>query len=49
LANGKVLGGFAINPVASAGPNGGMTFATIGGPGSGESGIYYFGPPATVD
>ena len=45
LANGKVLPGFAINPVASAGLNGGMTFATMAEPGTGENGIYYFGPP----
>jgi hypothetical protein len=49
LANGKVLPGFAINPVASAGSNGGLTFATMAEPGAGENGIYYFGPPATAD
>ena len=49
LANGKVLQGFAINPVASAGSNGGMTFATMAEPGAGENSIYYFGPPATAN
>jgi hypothetical protein len=49
LANGKVLQGFAINPVASAGSNGGMTFATMAEPGTGGNGIYYFGPPATAN
>lgn len=49
LAGGKVLPGFAINPVASAGSNGGLTFATMAEPGAGDNGIYYFGPPATAD
>lgn len=49
LADGKVLPGFAINPVASAGLNGGLTFATMAEPGTGENGIYYFGPPADVN
>jgi hypothetical protein len=49
LANGKILPGFAINPVVSTGSNGGMTFATMAEPGTGENGIYYFGPPATAD
>jgi len=49
LANGKVLTGFAINPVASAGSNGGLTFATMAEPGAGENGIYYFGPPVAPD
>jgi hypothetical protein len=40
---------FAINPVVSTGSNGGMTFATMAEPGTGENGIYYFGPPATAD
>jgi hypothetical protein len=49
LANGKILPSFAINPVASTGSNGGMTFATMAEPGTGENGIFYFGPPATAD
>ncbi|MGO9326802.1 MAG: choice-of-anchor tandem repeat NxxGxxAF-containing protein [Steroidobacteraceae bacterium] len=49
LPNGKVLPSFAINPVASAGSNGGLTFATMAEPGAGENGIYYFGPPANTD
>jgi hypothetical protein len=49
LTNGKVLQGFAINPVASAGSNGGMTFATMAEPGAGENSIYYFGPPAAAN
>jgi len=49
LPNGKVLPSFAINPVASAGSNGGLTFATMAEPGAGENGIYYFGLPANTD
>jgi hypothetical protein len=49
LADGKVLPGFALNPVTSAGPNGGMTFATMAEPGTGQNGIYYFGPPSAAD
>jgi hypothetical protein len=44
LANGKVLQAFALNPVASAASNGGLTFATMAELGGGESSIYYFGP-----
>jgi len=44
LANGKVLQAFALNPVASAASNGGLTFATMADLGGGESSIYYFGP-----
>jgi hypothetical protein len=44
LANGKVLQAFALNPVASAASNGGLTFATVTELGGGESSIYYFGP-----
>ena len=49
LANGKILPAFALNPVASAGSNGGLTFATMAEPGVGENGIYYFGPPPIAD
>jgi hypothetical protein len=44
LSNGKILAGFALNPVTSTGSNGGLTFATLAEPGTGENGIYYFGP-----
>jgi hypothetical protein len=44
LANGKVLQAFALNPVASAASNGGLTFATLADLGGGENSIYYFGP-----
>jgi hypothetical protein len=44
LANGKVLQAFALNPVASAASNGGLTFATMAELGAGENSIYYFGP-----
>jgi hypothetical protein len=46
LAKGKVLPAFALNPVASAGANGALTFATMADPEGGDNGIYYFGPPA---
>jgi len=49
LPDGKILAGFALNPVATAGPNGGMTFATVAEPEVGQTGIYYFGPPPTSD
>jgi hypothetical protein len=39
------LPAFALNPVASAGPNGAVTFATMSAPENGQTGIYYFGPP----
>jgi hypothetical protein len=45
LANGKVLQAFALNPVASAASNGGLTFATLSElGGGGENSIFYFGP-----
>jgi hypothetical protein len=47
LADGKVLPAFAMNPVASAGSDGALTFATMAEPGTGENGIYYFGPAST--
>ncbi len=46
LPDGGVLPPFAINAVTSAGINGGVSFATMGGTEpSGGSRIYYFGPP----
>jgi hypothetical protein len=45
LPDGTRLSAFALNPVASAGPNGGVTFATMSAPDSGQTGIYYVGPP----
>jgi hypothetical protein len=44
LANGKVLQAFALNPVATAASNGGLTFATLAELGGGDNSIYYFGP-----
>jgi hypothetical protein len=44
LDHGRALAGFALNPVASAGPDGAVTFATVAEPGAGQSGIYCFGP-----
>ena len=44
LTNGRILQAFALNPVASAASNGGLTFATAAELGGGESSIYYFGP-----
>ena len=49
LPGGRVLTSFALNPVTMIGPNGGVTFATMGGSDVGESAIYYFGPPPTPD
>ena len=46
LAEGGVLAPFAIHSVTSVGPNGGVTFATMGDPDRGGSRIYYFGPSA---
>jgi hypothetical protein len=44
LTDGRILQAFALNPVASAASNGGLTFATVAELGGGESSIYYFGP-----
>jgi hypothetical protein len=46
LPDGEMLPPFALNPVTSAGTNGGVSFATMGNsePGGGSR-IYYFGPP----
>jgi hypothetical protein len=43
------LPAFALNPVASAGPNGAVTFATMAAPEGGQTGIYYFGPPPSAE
>jgi len=43
-ANGKIIPPFALNPVATAGPNKAMTFATMAEVVS-QNGIYYYGPP----
>jgi hypothetical protein len=45
LPDGTRLSAFALNPIASAGANGGVTFATMAAPDAGRTGIYYFGPP----
>jgi hypothetical protein len=46
LDGGGLLAPFAINPVTTAGTNGGITFATMGDADTGGgSRIYYFGPP----
>jgi hypothetical protein len=45
LPNGEVLPPFALNPITSAGNNGGVSFATMGeAERGGGSRIYYFGP-----
>jgi len=44
LGRNKSLPGLALNPVTTAGRNGGLTFATMALPETGENGIYYFGP-----
>ena len=36
---------FALNSVTSVGSRGGLTFATMANPESGQNGIYYYGPP----
>ena len=43
LANG-VIPAFALNSVTSVGSRGGLTFATMANPESGQNGIYYYGP-----
>jgi hypothetical protein len=47
LPNGTTLPTFALNSVTSAGPNGGLTFATMANPEDGRNGIYYYGPPGS--
>ena len=44
LATGGVIPAFALNSVTSVGPRGGLTFATMANPESGQNGIYYYGP-----
>ena len=46
LAGGGRLATFAMNPAPAAGPNGGMTFATMAAGETGRSAIYNFGLPA---
>ena len=45
MADGTILAPLAINSVTSAGPNGGITFATMGETEADGHRIYYFGPP----
>src|SRR6266404_1297697 len=45
LANGSTVPAFALNSVTSVGSRGGLTFATMANPESGQNGIYYYGPP----
>jgi hypothetical protein len=47
LANGGVIPALALNSITSAGPNGGLTFATMANPEDGQNGIYYYGPPGS--
>jgi len=45
MANGGVIPALALNSVTSVGSRGGLTFATMASPESGQNGIYYYGPP----
>jgi hypothetical protein len=45
LADGRLLATFTLNPVTSIGPNGGVTFATMGDSELGQGALYYYGPP----
>jgi len=47
LANGGAVPAFALNSVTSVGSRGGLTFATMANPESGQNGIYYYGPPGS--
>jgi len=47
LPSGTVLPLLALNSVTSAGPQGGLTFATMANPEVGQNGIYYYGPPGS--
>src|SRR3981189_2539317 len=47
LTNGGVIPAFALNSVTSVGSRGGLTFATMANPESGQNGIYYYGPPGS--
>ena len=49
LANGGAIPAFALNSVTSAGSRGGLTFATMANPESGQNGIYYYGPPGELE
>ena len=47
FANGGVIPALALNSVTSVGSQGGLTFATMANPESGQNGIYYYGPPGS--
>jgi hypothetical protein len=47
LANGGAVPAFALNSVTSVSSRGGLTFATMANPESGQNGIYYYGPPGS--
>ena len=47
MANGGAIPSFALNSVTSVGSRGGLTFATMANPESGQNGIYYYGPPGS--
>lgn len=47
MANGGAIPSFALNSVTSVGSHGGLTFATMANPESGQNGIYYYGPPGS--
>jgi len=47
MANGDVIPALALNSVTSVGSRGGLTFATMANPESGQNGIYYYGPPGS--
>ena len=44
LTNGGAVPAFALNSVTSVGSRGGLTFATMANPDTGQNGIYYYGP-----
>ena len=44
MTNGGAVPAFALNAVTSVGSRGGLTFATMANPESGQNGIYYYGP-----
>src|SRR5216684_4049115 len=47
MANGGVIPALALNSVTSVGSRGGLTFATMANPESGQNGFYYYGPPGS--
>jgi hypothetical protein len=47
LDNGGAIPAFALNSVTSVGSRGGLTFATMANPETGQNGIYYYGPPGS--